>query len=522
MRNLVDAAFEYIAPVAAMRRHAARTAMRVLNTGYSEGGASSKKTSFRGWNWRGGSVREDVNKNVQTLQQRSRDLWMNTGIGCAALGRTEINVIGTGLRLRASPDAEVLGLEMDAARAWARSTEREFLLWANSRDCDNTGLNDFSELQQQAFLSWLMSGDVFALLPDIEPISQPYGLCVQLVEADRVTNPSGKDSDSKFHNGVETDARGRVIAYHVRSSHPLAQAGMGQTTFTRVPVRGDSGRLNILHLIVTKRPEQYRGVPILAPVIENIKQISRYGDAELMAAVVSAMMTVFIKSETPDTPLGESIYPQTADEQYDPDAGFRYELGAGAIVGLNKGEEIQTFNPSRPNSQFDAFLASMAKQIGAALDIPGELLLLQFTSSYSASRAALLEAWKGFRRWRAWMANDFCQPIYSEWLVEAILLGRVKAQGFFDDDVIRAAWTRALWHGPSPGQIDALKEVQAAGERIDRGLSTHAREALEITGTDFDANVHEQFTERQMLTEAGIPGVGSTAGVVIPGEQQQQ
>lgn len=507
MRNVVDSIVEYVSPVAAAKRLAARRAISVLNTGYSEGGASSRKSAYKGWIWRGGSTREDIDRNLGTLQQRSRDLFMNSGVARAAIGRYGTNVIGPGLRLRALPDADVLGISNEQAKAWATRVQREFALWASSHECDSQGLNDFYELQLLTFISWLMSGDVFGLLQLSEPERQPYELRIHLLEADRICNPAGKDKDPLFRNGVEIDASGRVVAYHVRSNHPLTQGlGAAAPTWTRVPVWGEeSGRLNILHLMIAERPEQYRGVPILAPVIEQCKQITRYSEAELMGAVVSALLTVFVKTETPQTPLGEALPDEEKVTPADsPAADFNYELGPGAIIGLNPGEDIQTVNPSRPNAQFDAFVNATATQIGAALDVPAELLLLRFTASYSASRAALLEAWKGFRMRRTWMANDFCSPVYREWLEEAILKGRIEAPGYFDDYVVQAAWSRANWHGPSPGQIDPLKEVNAAAERIDRGLSTHAREALEISGMDFDEIVQEQAVERQMLREAGI------------------
>ena len=54
-------------------------------------------------------------------------------------------------------------------------------------------MNDFNALQQLAFISWLMSGDVFALFkrrePDPRRPGQPYSLRVQLIEADRVRTP---------------------------------------------------------------------------------------------------------------------------------------------------------------------------------------------------------------------------------------------------------------------------------------------------------------------------------------------
>src|SRR5699024_8997637 len=123
--------------------------------------------------------------------------------------------------------------------------------------------------------------------------------------------------------------------------------------------------------------------------------------------------------------------------------------------------------------------------------LPFELLVQHFTSSYSASRAALLEAWKMFRMRRKWLTQQFCQPIYEEWLAEAVAKGRINAPGFFSDPAIRAAWSGAEWYGPSQGQLNPLMEANAAKVRIQEELSTREREAAEITGESWE-KIHPQ------------------------------
>lgn len=528
--GFIDEIIERVDPIAGLRRRQARAVLRILNTGYSSGGASSAKTSMKGWNASSGNARSDIEVNLPTLRQRSRDLYMNSGVARAALGRLATNVIGLGLKLRALPDPEVLGLEREAAAMWARQVEREWSLWADSRDCDALGLNTFEEIQQIAFISWLHSGDVIALLP-LRPL--PWAVCdlrVQLVEADRICSPSTASTEETMHDGVETDANGRVIAYHICNQHPYGlHYGNTTKTWVRVPARGpETGRPNVLHLMVAERPDQYRGVPVLAPVIEAIKQIQRYAEAELMAAVIAAMYTVFIKTTTPQTPLGEMFVDERAVEA-DEEAGTEAQaspqdesneigLGNGAVLALNPDEDISIANPGRPNAAFDSFVNAVAREIGAALNIPSELLLLQFTASYSASRAALLEAWKGFRMWRRWMATDFCQPIYQEWLINTVLAGRVSAPGLFDDPVMAAAWCRAEWHGPAAGQIDPLKEVQAAAYRVEQGFSTRTRESAELNGSDYEANVLALADEQRRREEAGV-ALGPVAVQAAPAEE---
>ncbi len=153
-----------------------------------------------------------------------------------------------------------------------------------------------------------------------------------------------------------------------------------------------------------ERPDQYRGVPYLATVIESLKQLTRYTEAELMAAVINAFFTVFVKSESPAETARD--FEGVVDEEA-PLETPDYKLGPGAINILNEGESIEIADAKRPNVNFDGFVSAMAKYIGAALEIPYELLTKSFTSSYSASRAALLEAWKAFKMRRTWFVSRF-------------------------------------------------------------------------------------------------------------------
>ena len=109
-----------------------------------------------------------------------------------------------------------------------------------------------------------------------------------------------------------------------------------------------------------------------------------------------------------------------------------------------------------------------------------------------------------FRMRREWLANDFCQPIYEEWLTEAIAKGRVHAPGFFTDPLARKAYSQAEWNGPSQGQIDPLKEVNAAEKRVRNGFTTRAQETVALAGGDFAKNVRTRAIEEKMMREGGL------------------
>lgn len=445
---------------------------------------------------------------------------MSSPLGVSAIKINRTNVIGGGLKLKAKIDYEILGLTREQAERWEKNTEREFDLWAQSKWCDALRLSNFYELQQLALISWLMNGDAWGLIKYEDPTSwMPYGLRIHLIEADRISTPEMGQITSSFimtksntvgeaengntiYNGVEVDSNGTVVAYYICNQYPNSNIKGYKKEWVRVEAFGQrTGNPNILQIFEQERCEQYRGIPYLTPVIEALKQITRYTEAELTAAVVQAFFTAFIKYEGPKTeiPFGEVIPEEQQVDQPDPTT---YELGAGTINVLGPNEDVVFADPKRPGSGFEGFVNNITKQIGAALEIPHELLTKNFMASYSASRAALLEAWKAFKMRRTWFSSDFTQPIYELWLAEAVARGRINAPGFFNDPIIRKAWARAEWIGPAQGQIDPTKEVEAAIMRVKQGFSTRERETYELTGGNWDDNIDQITRENELLAKA--------------------
>lgn len=495
--SFLDKSIARIAPGMALKREVARQRLSFINSGYSHHGANTNKKSMLDWDSESRSPKEDINDNLPLLRQRSRDLYMGgANIATGALRTKRTNVIGSGLILKPSIDNDFLKMSDEEAENWEPSVVREFDFYASSVNCDSLRLNNFYELQQMAFLSKMLSGDVFALLPYKKRVGFPYDLRIQLIEGDRIGTPADKVVETNVSQGAEVK-NGEVTAYYIVDKHPGSHDF--DYKYKRVEAFGaKTGRRNILHLMDSERPDQTRGIPILAPVIESLRQLGKYTNAELSAAVVGGLFTVYVKTLTPETRIGEAMPKQA---RIDDDDDYSYEMGYGSVVHLGMDEDISVASPGRPNRAFDGFVNAIIRQIGAALEIPYELLIKHFSASYSASRASLLEAWKMFRMCRVWFANDFCQPVYEEWLSEAVAKGRIYAPGFFNDPIIKAAYCKAEWHGPSPGQIDPKKEVEAAIMRINEELSTREREAAELTGTDYNVNHRQRMKEEHLHRE---------------------
>ena len=500
--NLIDRAINAISPEKALKREVARKKLSLVNSGYGNYGANASKKAVIGWTHGGVSHREDIEEHISTLRQRSRDLYCGgSTLATGAIKRLRTNAVGTGLHLKSTINEEILGISSEEARKLEETIEREFAHWANSTNCDIERIDNFYQLQQLALLNALLSGDSFALMTTTKRTGSIYDLRIELVEADRVSTPDNETINPLFCEGVEKNANGEVVAYHISKFHPLSFQDREPREWVRVKAFGEkTGRRNVIHVMNRERIGQVRGVPFLSPVIETIKQLGRYTEAEVLAAVINGLFTVFIEKESAsdDVPFGEAV---PEDMQVDSEDEGSIELAPGAVIDLGEGEKANMVNPGRPNPNFDPFVMAIIKQIGAALEIPYELLIMAFSNNYSASRAAILEFFKVIKMYRAWFVTDFCQPIYEEWLCEAVAKGRINAPGFFNDPIIKDAYCSAEWNGPSAGQLDPKKEVEAAELRVQGGFSTRERETTELTGTDFYKNIKQRKREEELLKE---------------------
>lgn len=465
-------------------------------------GASQTLRSMINWAARVGSATADTpSTELRVLRARSRDAGRNHPVGRAALMRSRTSIVGTGLICRPSIDHEALGLSAEQAKVYNAQLSRAFERWAEDpAECDMECTLDFYGQSGMVLLSAMSSGDCFALTPMELRTGGVNELKVQLIEADRVSNPNDAGDTASCIDGIKL--RGPTPeGCWVRNVHP------GDAIDTSMPswkyyayFDAMTGRRRVLHVWNDKeRPGQVRGVPFLASILEPLKQVARLSEAELMASVLSSMLTVFIQrkedQESPTEVLGEAIEGT--------DAKGNISLGNGAIVDLAPGEEANPVNPLRPNVNFDPFFMAVVKQMGAALEIPLDVLLLQFNTSYSAARAAMLEAWRMFLTRRWWLVQQFCQPIYALLVDEEVASGRLTLPGY-DDPSLRRAWQKAIWTGPAKGSMDEEKEARAAKLRIELGASNEQMEAAAMTGEDRDTVYAQRVREVQQRKADGL------------------
>lgn len=493
----------------------------VRNSGYSEGGASLESNVLKAWRPRKLSAKSDIIPRLELLRSRAADQAINSPVGAAAIQTSALHAVGAGLKVFPRIKYKLLGISPERAREWARRTVLEFDLWAGSKLCDIYKRNNFYDLQDIVYTGYLTDGDSFALFrrkPSTRDM--PYTLRLQIVEANRVANPQEYASGpygvetllpngNRVVGGVELDADGATEAFWIANKVPRDFMDADKTLeFARVKAFGEiAGMPNMVQICHDTRAGQTRGVPYLAPVLATLKQVSRYTESELTASIIRSFFALFFTQQ--DTAGGmnlDDMLPSSFDG--DPRAPVvdvgEYSLAVGTMNALPRGVDVKSVDASNAQSTFDSFTTHLIKQIGAAIGQPYEVLMKNFTSSYSASRAALLQAWDEYKQRRTWFARDFCQPVYEIWLAEAVATGRIRAPGFFADPLIRRAWCNAEWFGPSMSILDPVKDVNGANLRIYNGLSTIEQEAAQMTGTDFEENMEQRAYEMQLVEKLGV------------------
>jgi lambda family phage portal protein len=485
-------------------------AVSAIFGGESWHGASLRRGAMAGWRPNNGDADAATLWDLAELRRRSRDSARNNPIAGGAINANVTNVIGTGLSCQPTINYELLGLSEEEADAWQTQTAANFVQWFESMDCDITRHQNGYGLQALAFRSMLESGDVVVTMPIVNVSGIGEMLTIQIIEADRLSNPWNVADTATLAGGVEKDDNGAPAYYHICNQHPGSRVlNTTLRKWEKIPAFGaQTGRRNVLHVFERRRPGQSRGVPYLAPVMEPLKQLGRYTDAEISAAVNSAAISFFTRMD-PEAfgdifdDKGREAYVGNA-KSWDGSIPQSSIDGPGKAVNLLPGESVEMMNPGRPNDKFDPFVMAVLRQVGVSLELPFEVLVKHFESSYSAARAALLDAWKFFKCRREFIATHLCQPIYENWLAYEIANGSIAAPGYFVSRKIAAAYNGSVWIGDGPGSIDPLKEVQAAGERIDLGISTKQAESIAYDGIPWELKLKQRAKEAREEKAAGL------------------
>jgi len=450
-----------------------------------------------------------------TLRARSSQLFNENLYARGLIRRLVTNEINTGLTPESMPESNIIGVDETGLIDWSENVETRFGLWGkNPKLCDFKRNHTFGELQRTVRREALVSGDILVVLRRNSTTNLPQ---VQLINGNKVQTPFGDDAKiRKGHevkHGVEFDRLGRVVAHWIKQDN-----GEG---FKRMPAFGEkSGRkISWLVYFTDKRLDEVRGQPILALVMQSLKDCDRYRDSVLRKSVINSLVAISVEktdAKMGTLPLqGGAVRNDTATIT-DGDGGTRKLNVAQMLPGvtideLQVGEKLNMHGGEGTDMNFGTFEEAIIVAIAWANEIPPEILRLAFSNNYSASQAAINE-FKIYLN-RVWVdfGETFCTPIYIEWLLAETLTQKVIEPGLLQAwrspnqyDVF-GAWVMVDWYGAIKPSTDMLKQSKGSELLLKMGLSTHAREARGATGTKFTQNIKRLKTENALKAEAMRP-----------------
>jgi lambda family phage portal protein len=446
---------------------------------------------------------------------RVHDIARNDGWASAAMDRQVDNVVGSGWRLSAKPNARSLGISEEAAADFADAIEAEWQDYCDDPGfwCDVGRRGPAGQLLALAYRHRVADGEALGVLYWL-PRGGDFATAMQVVHPDRLSNPEGRAESDQLREGVEMDAVGAPSAYHIRARHPGDDYLLGGNPYVweRIPRETAWGRPIVVHAFESRGAGQVRGEPPLAPILRKLKQITRYDEAELQAATLNAVLAAFVTS-----PFDHETLAETIGSGNDKELGA-YQEGRLAYYGdrpirlpgvqatfMYPGEDVKLTQPQHPNAGAENFVRSGLRNIASAVGLTYEQLTMDWSQvNYSSARGALLEIWRSLSARKNAFAAQFMQPWYSAWLEEAIETGRlVLPAGARPFAERRSAWCQAEWIGPGRGWVDPQKEADAAATRLDAGLSTLERECAE-QGLDWKRVAQQRARERAFLMRMGL------------------
>ena len=486
----------------------------------------AERTARETVSWRAPMLSPDqaINTIKPEADARGRDMVLNDGFSQGAVSLHKDSIVGAQYRLNAKPDYRVLGADAEWAEEFSIAAESRFNLAAESEDCwfDASGQLTFTGMVRLIVGAFVYTGEVLATCEWIKD-GRPFNTAIQLVSPDRLSNPDGIADDRFLRRGVKKNARGRPIGYYIRQGHPTEWYDNKPNLWSYIPAAKPWGRKQVIHVLEPQQIDQTRGIAEMVAALKHARMTKKFSEITLQNAVINASYAAAIESELPNadviTAMGGGVEGyEKALAQYMTMLG-EY-LGGAENVQID-GAKIPHFFPGTklslkpmgtPGGVGSDFEASLLRKVAASLNVSYEELSRDIgRASYSGLKAAMTMTGRAMGARKKMVADRFAQNVYALWVEEEIAAknlplprGRNRTDFYRDNGMAKAAYTRATFVGSGRGQIDELKETQAAMLRVKSGLSTYEEECAKL-GKDWREVFEQLAREQRMIQSLGIP-----------------
>lgn len=471
------------------------------------------------------SADNDILPEKQTLDARSRDVLRNDAYVAGGADLHKDNIVGAAFLLNAKPEHKALGLDEKWAEEFQEEVESKFTLWAESPNNwpDAARLNTLTSLVRMAVGVYVACGEVLASAEWLRDTGRPFSTAIQMIDVDRLSNPHFLPDTPTLRGGVQRNMFGAPLGYHIQKCHPTDWMNPDTFSWKYVPTRKPWGRLQMIHIMEQLRPDQTRGISAMVSALKELRITKKFRDIVLQNAVVNATYAASIESDLPSDTVFQALgagsnnanavisdYATawlTAISQYSGNSK-NMQIDGVKIPHLFPGTKLQMRPAGQGGPLGTEFEQSLLRYIAANLGVSYEQLSRDYSqTNYSSIRAAMTETWKYMQSRKRMVADRFASILYGLWLEEAVNKGEItsmsrKAPNWYEG-LNREAYAACDWIGASRGQIDELKETQAAVLRLKYHLTTYEDEHARL-GKDFRKVFIQREREQKEMEDRGL------------------
>lgn len=429
------------------------------------------------------------------------------------------NAVGTGLTLSAKPDAAVIGITEDEARALSHEIETRWNAWArNPLETDLAGRHDLHQLAAAAFTSYLIHGEAVATLDWRHfpgAMTRTKVALLDPAQLDRtVTRVEG---GQHVLNGVAF-RDGRVAGYYLRdlplgnmSAAPIATFHAAHTSW---------GRQRVIHLFDLKDMRQVRGLSPLVAALTPAHERENLSEFTLANALLQSQFALTVESDLPpeaamdglavsDVQSGVSTFERSLKERGDFYTNAKITPQPGVINHLMPGDKLKfnaVQNPSHTFADYDRSLTRKAARAGGDSyeNVSGDYS----QTNFSASRMAAEQPHRLNVRRREAIVVPFYRAVYAAWLEEQLETGAIRlprnAAPFW---WAKEAYVAAKFIGLGRFQPDPKKAAEADILALVNNLET-LEDVLAERGKDLETHVAQIASERKLLAKYGLTFAG--------------
>ena len=492
----------------------------VMGGGLEGAQRTSRETAL--WNPVSGSPDQAINSVKQMADDRAKDMVMNDGYSAGGVAIHKDSIVGANYRLVARPNYRVVGSDEVWAEEFSAEAESKFNLAADSESCwfDASRETTFTGLMRLAVGVYVYTGEVLGTAEWIRESDRPFKTALQMVSSDRLCNPDGVMDTRNLRRGVVKDDRGKATAYWIRKGYESEWYDNRSQEWSLIPAEKPWGRKQVIFLKEAQQIDQTRGVAEMVAALKHCRMTKQFSEIVLQNAVINASYAAAIESELPSAEVvaamggGEAGYTSAIGNYMTMLQQYLGEANAISIDGARiphffPGTKLSMKPMGTPGGVGSEFEASLLRKVAASLGVSYAELSRDFTKqSYSAARAEMATTGRTMGARKKMVADRLATNVYQLWVEEMLAQGELplparRNRTDFYRPYMKEAYTRCSWIGTGKGQIDEMKETQAAMMRIKAGLSTWEIECARL-GLDWREVFEGQARQKALADKLGL------------------